>query len=305
MAFDDEVDGVEGALDGFGDPVDDVDPFGEPMAPAEPEAPLNKVVVQDVAIEDIEPNPWNPNEQDDVAFNRLTEELQTVGMIDPIQVVPMASGKYRILGGEHRYQAAKLLGWATIPCVILSEERWQDEDLQKLVTVRLNMLKGKLNPEKMATLYTEMAGKYGDQALQNLFAFTDTDAWEKLVKSITKGLKASLPKEIAEKFEEAAKEVKTVDDLSNILNHLFNKYGDTLKYSFMVFTFGGKDHIYVAMDKSTKSNMDKVLTYCKEEGIDLNKVIGPLSAVWLDETKKRGVSADPTETEEPEQNDYT
>jgi uncharacterized ParB-like nuclease family protein len=143
--------------------VDDVEVEGEEQDEEQfdsesEEAPernskLEELNVGQIPLEQLRPNPWNPNEMDDAAFNRLAEELQDVGMIDPIQVVPMEDGLYRIIGGEHRYQVARTLGWKTLPCVVLSEARWKDEDLQKLVTVRLNVLRGKINPERMVSPY--------------------------------------------------------------------------------------------------------------------------------------------------------
>jgi hypothetical protein len=138
-------------------------------------------------------------------------------------------------------------------------------------------------------------------------AFTDADAWDKLLKSIGKGLiKSGMSKEVADKFDEAAKEAKSVEDLSLILNHLFSTYGDTLKYNFMVFTYGNKDHVYVAMDKATKASVDKVLKYCKEREVDLNSVIAPVTAAWVSEAEKRdkiaaqtGAEADEDEDENP------
>jgi hypothetical protein len=243
---------------------------------------LSKCDVRQIDITDLKENSWNPNAMDDVAFNRLVEELQDVGMIDPIQVVPLNDGTYRILGGAHRYQAAKVLGWNSLPCVVLGDAKWQDEDLQKLVTVRLNVLKGKINPERMAKLYNEMQAKYGDSALQGLLAYTDQDAWGKMLKSIGQGLKKSgLPKDVVDKFEDAAKELRSVDDLSTILNSLFTQYGDTLQYNFMVFTFGGKDHVYVCMNSRTNKAMKKIVAHCKEYKRDINEVIGELSAKWV------------------------
>lgn len=249
--------------------------------------------VQNLPLDKVVPNPWNANEMSDHAFNRLVDELKDVGFIDPIQVVPMNDGTFRILGGEHRYQAARVLGWETVPAVILSESKWQDVDLQKLVTVRLNVLRGKTNPEKMAKLYKEMADKYGEESLQQLFAYTDQDQWNKLVGAVSAGLKGSgLPKEIQDKFAQAAKEVKTVDNLSVILNQLFTKYGESLKYNFMVFTFGGKEHIYIAMNKEMKAAMDKVLDYCRDRRRDVNEILAPLTKEYVKYIEARKADED-------------
>jgi hypothetical protein len=132
---------------------------------------LSRLEVEQLPLDKLIPNAWNPNAMDDAAFSRLTQELSTVGMIDPIQVVEMADGTYRILGGEHRFHAASVLGWTSLPCVVLRGARWQDEDMQKLVTVRLNALKGRINATKMVQLYNEMAEKYGEEDVQNLFAY--------------------------------------------------------------------------------------------------------------------------------------
>ena len=242
---------------------------------------LNTCEVRNLLLSDILENSWNPNKMDDSSFNRLTEELRDVGCIDPIQVVPLEDGTYRILGGAHRFQAAKVLGWDSIPCVILSDVKWQDEDLQKLVTVRLNVLRGKIDPSRMVSLYDEMQAKYGEAALQGMLAYTDQDAWGKMLKSIGKGLaKSGLPKAIVDQFAESAKELKSVDDLSTILNSLFTQYGDTLQYNFMVFTFGGKEHIYITMTKPTKRAMDQVLKFCKTHRRDINEVFAELASAW-------------------------
>lgn len=225
---------------------------------------------------ELDNNAWNPNMMDQDDFNRLVREIEDVGFIDPVQVVPVEEGRYRIIGGEHRVAAAVELRLPTIPAIVLDGPRWQDEDLQKLVTVRLNMLKGKMNPEKMAVLYRQMAEKYGEDALQNLFAFTDQQAWDKLVSGIKQGLsKAALPKEKQREFAEKAKEAKTLKDLERILNELWSSYGDTVQLSFMIFTYGKREHFYVAMDRKTREAVKRVAAHCKGHAKDINTVLGP------------------------------
>ncbi|MGB5215076.1 MAG: ParB/RepB/Spo0J family partition protein, partial [Anderseniella sp.] len=202
--------------------------------------------VRELDIESIESNAWNPNKMGEDAFNRLVKEIEDVGFLDPVQVVELDTGKFRLLGGEHRLEAMRTLGRASVPAVVLKGEKWKDEDLQKMVTVRLNVLKGNLDPGRMALLYDEMAAKYGDDALQDLFAYTDKGAFDKMLAGIQRGLKsAGLPKQAQKKFNAATKEIKSVEDLSMILNDMFSKYGDTVEQDFMVFTYGKKDHVYV------------------------------------------------------------
>lgn len=221
-------------------------------------------------------NAWNPNQMDQDDFNRLVREIEEVGFIDAVQVIPKADGRYTIIGGEHRVSAAKELRLDSIPAMVLDGPRWQDVDLQKLVTVRLNVLKGRMNPEKMAVLYQQMAKKYGEDALQNLFAFTDQQAWDKLVSGIKQGLsKTSLPPEKQREFEERAKEAKTLKDLERILNELWSSYGDTVQLSFMVFTYGKREHFYVSMDRKTREAIKRVAAHCKAHGKDINVVLGP------------------------------
>lgn len=238
-------------------------------------------------VEEIEPNSWNTNEMDPEDFDLLVSEIKEVGFIDPLQVVPMVDGGFRLLGGEHRWKAAQELGMDEIPCTVLSDERWQEEDLQKFVTVRLNQLHGKANTQKMIALYQEMESKYGSKSLKRMFAYTDTDAWKKLLKQMKKAIKgAGLPKGAQDKFDEEADNAKSMGDLSQILNTIFNQHGDTLEYSFMVFSFGGKEHLYIAMSKKTKNVMDKVIEHCQEWGRDINEIIPQVTKEWLKAAEK-------------------
>jgi hypothetical protein len=246
---------------------------------------------EEIETDLLENNAWNPNVMAQGEFDRLVEEIQTVGFIDPIQVVPLGgpeTGKYRIIGGEHRAAAARELKLPKVPAMVLDGPRWQDEDLQQLVTVRLNVLHGKLNPEKMAVLYNRMATKYGEEALQKLFAFTDQHGWEKMLSQIKHGLvKAGIPKEKRKEFDEKAKEARTLHDLERILNELWSSYGDTMKLSFMIFTFGKREHIYIQADKKTRDAMRRVASYCKARSKDINTVLGPTIIALADVLKQK------------------
>lgn len=235
------------------------------------------MVVEEIPLDKVVKNAWNPNVLPDKAFDRLVKEIEEVGYLDPVQVVPLDDGTYRLLGGEHRVAAVRSLGWESIPAVVLTGEKWKDEDLQKAVTVRLNVIRGKLDPTRMALLYDEMAEKYGKEALQDLFAYTDDNAWTDVLDTIKRGLKKSgLSADAQKEFAEAAKETKSVEDLGLILNQLFAQYGDTVNQSFMIFTYGKREHVYYAMTKEVRAAVKKFTKFCTASGDDLNDVLGPV-----------------------------
>lgn len=234
----------------------------------------------DVPIDLVEPNEFNPNEMNDPAFNRLVEEIENTGMIDPIQIVPKEGGKFRIIGGEHRWAGCRSLGWDTVPAHVLTDGRFADEKLQKLLTVRLNVIKGKLNPEKFTKLYEEMASSYGADQLQALFGFTESDAWNRVVKGVEEALESTGVggKALAGELKRRSKKVKTVDGLSSVLNRLFKKYGNDLEHSFMVFVFGGQEHLYVIADDRIQGSLEEIKKACREQELSINDVLAPALA---------------------------
>lgn len=235
---------------------------------------MDKMKIEELPLDKIVRNAWNPNAMPEAAFERLVKEIDEVGFLEPVQVVPLDDGNYRLLGGEHRVEACRKLGIELVPAVVLDGAKWQDEDLQKFVTVRLNVLKGKLDAGRMASLYEEMAKKYGEEALQELFAYTDKTAWNQTLSQIKNGLKkAGLSKKLVKEFDDASKEIRSVDDLSNILNQLMTKHGDTVQQSYMIFTYGGKDHVYIALDKNSTKALKKATRWANENEKDLNEVI--------------------------------
>jgi hypothetical protein len=237
-----------------------------------------KLPTYDVPIDLIEPNEFNPNEMDDATFNRLVQEIDETGFIDPIQIAPSEGGKFRIIGGEHRWQGVRTLGWDKIPCNILLDEKFVDVDLQELLTVRLNVIRGGLNPEKFLKLYEKRVSKYGAEQLQALFGFTSTDAWEK----ITRGVQDTLEKSgiggegIVKEFVKKTKKTKTIDGLGSILKSLFKKYGSDLEHSFMVFSYGGKQHVYIVLTDKALSELEKIIKHCRDKNVNINDVLNPL-----------------------------
>jgi hypothetical protein len=190
-------------------------------------------------------NKDNPNEQDERTFNALCQSIQDEGWVEPMATaVPAEDGFYDIVGGHHRHDAAEVLGIEDGPVWLLDPEKF-DKDRQNWTMVKVNILKGKLNPSKFTKLYQDMVAVYGAEVLQAQMGFTSEDGFKALFQDVRR----NLPPELAKALDSQKDEIKTIDDLSLVLNRLFREHGETLPSDMMVFSFGGKDVLWVRADK--------------------------------------------------------
>jgi hypothetical protein len=219
----------------------------------------------------LEPREDNPNKMSARQFDLLVDNLERTGLTDPILVRPISDGKYRIVGGHHRYEGAKYLGFEDVPCTVIDDPDF-DEEAEMFQVVRMNVIKGKLDPAAFFSMYEKMSGKYETQVLQELFGFSESAEFAKLIAKSAK----VLPPELQAKFKEAAKEIKTIDGLAQLLNEMFTKYGDTLPFGFMIADYGGQQSIWLQISKATKVAFDVIGMRLREEHRTVDDVIGHL-----------------------------
>lgn len=229
------------------------------------------VKVVSVPIDLIDPNEWNPNKLSEAMFNRLVQDMEKIGFLQPILLVPKDNGRYRIVDGEHRYEAAKLSDMRDVPAVIVEGDFAADEDSQKFQTMRMNMIRGSLDKRKFQDMVEGLLERHGLEEIAESMAFDDIDALRSMIDSA----RATLPTpELRKEFDKAKEEIKTVDDLSNVLNRLFTRYGSTLPYHFMVMDFGGKDHLWVRMpDKQAYTDMLGLAKQCQDRGVTFSSLL--------------------------------
>lgn len=250
--------------------------------------PKHRYPLKYLPVDALTPTPSNVNEMEAAAFDRLIQEITEGGVIESLSVVPIEDTKpqlYQIIGGEHRWRASKIAGEDEVPCLILDDKKWKDKDLQEFTMIRLNVLKGKVNQKKFLELYNRVAQKYGADEIQSLMGFMDKAAFDGLVHDTKKTLKQSVPPELHSAMEEELRSAKTVDDLAKIAEKFMTNYGETMDYSFLVFTHGGQEHIYVQMDTRMAKAMKSVLTYCQDNGVPINEIIAPAVEYALKKNK--------------------
>lgn len=75
--------------------------------------------INDIPIDQIETNPFQPRENfDDTALAELAKSIAELGIIQPITVRKLDSGKYQLITGERRFRASKIVGLKTIPAYV-------------------------------------------------------------------------------------------------------------------------------------------------------------------------------------------
>ena len=77
-----------------------------------------KITIVDVPVDDLSPNPWNSNSVGPEMERKLEASMKRLGCYKPI-VVRQKGSTLEILGGQHRWQTAKRLGYTTVPVVNL------------------------------------------------------------------------------------------------------------------------------------------------------------------------------------------
>jgi ParB family chromosome partitioning protein len=145
-----------------------------------------------INIERIEPNPHQPRKH----FGDLSEMVASIkekGILEPI-LVRSHEGKFQIIAGERRFQAARIAGLQHIPCVEV------DVDSRGMLEISLieNLQRKDLSPfEESAAI----------QRLCDQFRYTHEEIARKLGKSrtvITEALSLNrMPEEIQERCRQA------------------------------------------------------------------------------------------------------
>lgn len=110
--------------------------------------------VQQVAVESLEPNPFQPRRDFSVeSLNELVESLRSHGLLQPIIVRRTEGGTYQLIAGERRWRASRELGWETIDAVVV-----EADDSRMLIWALIeNVQREQLGPLELANAYQEMS----------------------------------------------------------------------------------------------------------------------------------------------------
>ncbi|MBC7347340.1 MAG: ParB/RepB/Spo0J family partition protein, partial [Clostridia bacterium] len=109
-------------------------------------------------LEKIEPNPRQPRRQvDEAGLEELAASIREHGVVQPIVVCQVGEGRYRLVAGERRWRACRLLGMTTIPAVV---KELSDRESTEVALVE-NLQREDLNPLEEATAYQMLQEEFG------------------------------------------------------------------------------------------------------------------------------------------------
>jgi ParB family transcriptional regulator, chromosome partitioning protein len=99
--------------------------------------------LRSLPVDLIVPNPDQPRRRfDEDGLVALSDSIRARGVLQPVLVRPLASGKYELIAGERRWRAASLAGMDSIPAIVRSHT---DAATLELALIE-NMAREDLNP---------------------------------------------------------------------------------------------------------------------------------------------------------------
>lgn len=117
--------------------------------------------IEQIPADSIRPNHSQPRANfDNNSMIRLADSIRRYGILQPLTVRKAEEGDiydYELVAGERRLRAAKMLGFFTVPCIILEV----DEKTSAELAIIENLLREDLNIFEQANSFRRLIDDYG------------------------------------------------------------------------------------------------------------------------------------------------
>jgi ParB family chromosome partitioning protein len=112
---------------------------------------------REIPVDDIERNPFQTRMTlDESELAELAASITANGVVQPILVRALASGRFQLIAGERRWRASKLAGRKTVPAILR-----QVSDEQALeITIVENLQRADLNPMEQARAFERLSREF-------------------------------------------------------------------------------------------------------------------------------------------------
>ena len=114
--------------------------------------------MQNLAVTFLQPGKYQPrSHMDQASLAALAESIKAQGVMQPIIVRPVSSGRYEIIAGERRWRAAKIAGLTEVPTLI---RQVKDESALAMSLIE-NIQREDLNPLESAQGIQRLITEFG------------------------------------------------------------------------------------------------------------------------------------------------
>jgi ParB family chromosome partitioning protein len=112
---------------------------------------------REIPIDQIDPNPFQTRSHvNEEQLAELAASIAANGVVQPVLVRPLASGRFQLIAGERRWRASKLAGKNTVPAIL---RQVSDEQAMEITIVE-NLQRADLNPMEQARAFERLAREF-------------------------------------------------------------------------------------------------------------------------------------------------
>ena len=112
---------------------------------------------REIPLDQIDHNSFQTRSHvDEEQLAELAASITANGVVQPVLVRPMASGRFQLIAGERRWRASKLAGKTTVPAIL---RQVSDEQAMEITIVE-NLQRTDLNPMEQARAFERLAREF-------------------------------------------------------------------------------------------------------------------------------------------------
>jgi len=112
---------------------------------------------REIPIDQIDPNPYQTRSQvNQEQLAELAASIAANGVVQPVLVRPLASGRFQLIAGERRWRASQLVGKTTVPAML---RQVSDEQAMEITIVE-NLQRTDLNPMEQARAFERLGREF-------------------------------------------------------------------------------------------------------------------------------------------------
>jgi ParB family transcriptional regulator, chromosome partitioning protein len=112
---------------------------------------------REIPLDQIDRNPFQTRSQvDEAQLAELAASITANGVVQPILVRPLASGRFQLIAGERRWRASELAGKSTVPAIL---RQVSDEQAMEITIVE-NLQRADLNAMEQARAFERLQREF-------------------------------------------------------------------------------------------------------------------------------------------------